>query len=120
MKNLSKGLIAGAAATLVMSALMIMKGLMGVMPELNPIAMLSGMASDMTGMTLGPAFGWAMHFMIGTVIWGGLFTIVQARVPGSPIKAGFIGRILRLVDLRIMKNLLQTDHLRSWALLRRC
>lgn len=37
--NIMKGMIAGFVATAVLSALMIMKTMMGVMPELDVIAM---------------------------------------------------------------------------------
>jgi hypothetical protein len=49
--------------------------MMGVMPELNPIKMIS----DMLGAT--PAIGWVMHFMIGTVLWGTLFAWLSPRLP---------------------------------------
>ncbi len=66
--NWIKGMIAGFVATVVLSALMIMKAMMGVMPDLNPIQMIA----DMLGAP--PAIGWMMHFMIGTALWGTLFT----------------------------------------------
>lgn len=41
--NIFKGMVAGFVATVVLSALMVMKSMMGLMPELNVIAMLSKM-----------------------------------------------------------------------------
>ncbi len=79
--NWLKGMVAGFAATVVLSALMLVKAMMGVMPELNPVKMIS----DMLGAT--PAIGWVMHFMIGTVLWGTLFTGLSQRLP-------FEGRLL--------------------------
>ncbi len=52
--NLIKGMVAGFVATVVLSALMLMKTMMGVMPELNPIEMIA----DMLGGP--PAVGWVM------------------------------------------------------------
>ena len=46
---------------------MIGKSMMGIMPELDVIAMLSGMM----GAPL--AAGWIAHFVIGTVVWGAGF-----------------------------------------------
>lgn len=76
MGNIGKGMIAGFAATLVLSALMMMKSAMGLMPELDVIGMLSGM------MGAGPAAGWLMHFAIGTVLWGALFAWLDPHLPG--------------------------------------
>ncbi len=53
MTNLSRGLGAGLAATLVLSIIMVAKGMMGLMPELNVIAMLSNM------MKSPPVVGWS-------------------------------------------------------------
>ncbi len=67
-----KGMAAGLAATLVLSAIMLMKSSMGIMPELNTIKMLSTMLDGGN-----PAVGWAAHFMIGTVVWGLLFAAIS-------------------------------------------
>ncbi len=65
--NIWKGMVAGFVATLVLSALMVMKSMMGLMPELDVIAMLSKMMGSSLSM------GWVAHFVIGTIVWGGLF-----------------------------------------------
>jgi hypothetical protein len=75
--NWLKGMVAGFVATVVLSALMLMKTMMGVMPELNPIKMIS----DMLGAP--PAIGWVMHFLIGTVLWGTLFAWLDPNIPGE-------------------------------------
>jgi hypothetical protein len=75
--NWTKGTVAGLAATVVLSALMLMKAVMGVMPELNPIKMIA----DMLGAP--PTVGWLMHFMIGTVFWGTLFVWLNSSLLGE-------------------------------------
>ncbi len=77
MNNLTQGLIAGFVATVVLSALMVLKSMMGLMPELNVIAMLA----KMTGGS--PIMGWVGHFAIGTILWGGLFAYLAPRIPGG-------------------------------------
>lgn len=77
-KNVLKGIIAGFVATIVMSALMIMKQKMGVMPQLNPIQMLTAMIGASA-----PLVGWAAHFMIGTLAWGALFALLDSRLLGE-------------------------------------
>ena len=68
MSHLGKGMIAGFVATVILSALMLMK---------NIASMLGGMMGG------SPAMGWAGHFVIGTVIWGALFALVEPQLPGS-------------------------------------
>ena len=72
-----KGLLAGLAATVVLSAIMIMKQAMGLMPELNPIEMITKMSGSST-----PLMGWMEHFVIGTVLWGLLYAALDAKLPG--------------------------------------
>ena len=76
-ENWMKGMVAGFVATVVLSGLMAIKAMMGVMPELNPIKMVA----DMLGAS--PAVGWAMHSMIGTVLWGTLFAWLNTSLPGE-------------------------------------
>lgn len=77
MANASKGIIAGLVATVVLSMIMVAKGMMGLMPGLNVIAMLSTM------MHAGPAVGWIAHFMIGALVWGLGFIALLKILPGS-------------------------------------
>src|SRR5262249_32503235 len=77
-KNWLKGLVAGFIATVVLSAFMLVKQRMGLVPQLDPIEMLTKMAGAST-----PALGWVPHFLIGTVVWGSLFPIFDAIVPGG-------------------------------------
>ncbi len=74
--HFGRGLLAGLAATIVLSGIMLMKQAMGVMPHLNAIAMIS----HMLGAPL--AVGWIMHFMIGTVLWGLLYAWLNPLLAG--------------------------------------
>lgn len=67
MNTYVRSMIAGFAATVILSLLMIMKGAMGLMPQLDVITMLSGMAQSMVGMG-GAGTGRLIHFLIGTVL----------------------------------------------------
>ena len=75
MKTYINGILAGLAATIVLSVLMIIKAKMGLMPDVNVIAML---AKTMGG---GPAIGWLAHFMIGVVIYGVIYSAVFSKLP---------------------------------------
>jgi hypothetical protein len=79
--NIMKGIIAGFIATTVLSILMILKAMMGMMPQMNAIKMLSTMAHGFVGTPLTPAVGWLMHFIIGSVLWGLLFALLFERIP---------------------------------------
>lgn len=83
MNKYSAGLIAGFVATLVLSGLMLIKAAMGLMPHLNVIAMLAGMAHAKMGMPATPIVGWVLHFFIGTVVWGLLFAALFGVIPGG-------------------------------------
>lgn len=75
--NYGKGILVGFAATVVLSVLMMMKQAMGVMPELDPIAMITKMSGSSTMM-----MGWVGHFVIGTAIWGLAFAALASKLPG--------------------------------------
>jgi hypothetical protein len=76
-----KGIIAGFAATVVLSAIMLMKQAMGLMPEVNPIRTIS----DMLGVP--PGIGWVVHFAIGTLLWA-LLSPGPLRICPAPIGSG--------------------------------
>lgn len=103
MSNIFKGFLAGLAATLVLSALMVMKTMMGVMPELDLPKMIAGMM----GSAGTPTLGWAVHFMIGIVGYGLGMALLNERMPGnSPtvhgVTMGVVGWLLMMVMLMPM------------------
>ncbi len=77
MKNLIRGAEAGLVATIVLSAIMLMKGMMGLMPELDVVAMLAVMMHSSAMM------GWIAHFMIGAFVWGVSYAVLQGSIPGG-------------------------------------
>ena len=98
MSKIRNGLLAGLAATMVLSALMVMKAIMGVMPELDLPKMIAGMM----GSPDSPMLGWAVHFMIGVVGYGLAMAFLNERLPGnSPtthgVVIGFVGWFLMMV-----------------------
>ncbi len=97
MTNLKNGFLAGFAATVVLSVLMVAKGMMGVMPELDVAAMIAAMIGA-------PIFvGWIAHFMIGTVAWGGGFAVLYDVIPGgSAVMNGIVFGIAAWLGMMIM------------------
>lgn len=97
MQNISAGLIAGFVATVVLSAMMIAKTMMGVMPELDVIAMLSMM------MGTSAIMGWIAHFVIGTIVWGGGFSLLYRVIPGgSAVVKGIVFGIAAWLIMMVM------------------
>ncbi len=85
MNNALKGILAGLAATIVLSLLMVMKSKMGLMPDVNVISML---ASKMGGET---SMGWMAHFMIGTLGYGLVYAFVFSALPfGGHVSRGIL------------------------------
>ncbi len=66
MRNYGKGILAGLAATVVLSVLMVMKAMMGILPALDLPRMIAGMM----GAPDAPLLGWIVHFIIGVVGYG--------------------------------------------------
>lgn len=103
MNKLVRGMAAGFIATVVLSVLMAMKTTMGVMPELDLPRMIAGMM----GMGDVPVVGWAVHFMIGIVIYGAAIAILDERLPGDRavvhgLIVGSIGWLMMMVVLMPM------------------
>ena len=74
---MTQSVLANLVATLVLSALMLMKSTMGLMPELDVIAMLSAMMHR-------PAMtDWAAHLMIGSIVFGVAFAAAHRFLPGK-------------------------------------
>lgn len=59
--------------------LMVGTGMIGVMPELDPIRMISGMAGNPDQRST----GWLVHFAIGVFAWGLLFAALTPVIPGA-------------------------------------
>lgn len=72
---LFKGILAGFIGTIALSAMMIVKSIMGILPELDPV----GMLAEMLGGSM--VLGWIMHFLIGSVAWGGGFALIHNSLP---------------------------------------
>lgn len=97
MNKIVAGAVAGFAATVVLSVMMIAKGMMGIMPELDVIAMLSAM------MGAPAVMGWIGHFMIGTLAWGIGFALLYDMIPGSSAVAkGVVFGIAAWLGMMVM------------------
>jgi uncharacterized membrane protein YagU involved in acid resistance len=67
MTNTMRGMLAGLVATVVLSALMLLKASMGLWPELNLVRLLINLGSIQL------VAAWMDHFIVGVIVWGMLF-----------------------------------------------
>ncbi len=106
LADLGKGLIAGFAATVALSILVIAQKSLGLVPEFDLIAFLSQLAGSAS-----PAVGWAMHFFVGTIVWGLLFSGLDAHLQrsegsGELMRGTFFGLLIYLVMMMFLMPLL--------------
>ena len=101
------GMIAGLAATLVLTMLELTKGML---PQLETIRFLENVAviaAHVTGLPVVPMAGWLWHFTIGILWWGGLFGFMLPLLPGRRIwlKGAVFGIIAGLLVLLMVMPL---------------
>jgi uncharacterized membrane protein YagU involved in acid resistance len=113
---IGSGIAAGFVATVVLSAMMLIKYYMGLVPQLNPIEDIVHVADHLTGMTLPLPFGWIGHFVLGTVAWGIIYAALQASLPGAPVVKGLIFGALAWLAMMIIFEPLAGDGLFALSL----
>lgn len=77
-----RAMVAGFAATIVLSMMMLIKSAAGVMPYADPIEALTKVSTMWLGTPLQPWVGWVEHFLMGTVLWGIVFAVIETALPG--------------------------------------
>jgi hypothetical protein len=102
MNAIAKGILAGLTATAVLSVLMIIKSMMGIMPELDIMQMLSSMMGASSSIP-----GWMAHFAIGALGYGVAFVLLFDKLPGASlivrgIALGVAGWLLMMVAVMPM------------------
>ncbi len=101
MSKVVNGMLAGLVATVVLSLLMVLKKMVGLMPDLNVIAMLAKQ------MGTGPLMGWVAHFMIGVVGYGIVYGLIFSKLPLGAhavrgMALGVVGWLIMMVVLMPM------------------
>lgn len=82
MDNIGKGMCAGFIATAFLAALMLIKSGLNIVPQFDAIQAQVQLINIYLGAAQLIVLGWIAHFLIGTVIWGGLFGAVNHALPG--------------------------------------
>jgi hypothetical protein len=86
MNRYTGGVAAGAFATVVLSALMVLKGAFELAPGFDLIRLLSGLLGDPGNLTA----GWIAHALIGTFLWGLLFAALAPAMRGGYTLRGLV------------------------------
>ena len=92
--NLTRAVAAGAIATATMTALLLIEPAVGL-PEIAIGQLLSSSLSLSTArLSVGPAGGWLIHFLVG-IGWAILYAgLVRPRLRGSPLVRGLMFGVL--------------------------
>ncbi|MEX2494772.1 MAG: DUF6789 family protein [Woeseia sp.] len=101
MTNIWIGFEAGFIATVVLSALMLMQQARKLMPLMDMNAMMADM------MNSSRAAAWLVHFMVGTLLYGGAFVVLLAMLQtdaylGTGVVLGAIGWLLAMIAMMPM------------------
>jgi hypothetical protein len=88
--KVKNGLVAGFVATVVLSLVLMLKNAMGWMPGLSGPTLLAAVAGQFTGTPPSPVVGWALHFFLGTVVWGLVYAAIEPRLKGPPLVRGLV------------------------------
>lgn len=90
MGDIREGVIAGFAATTLLTILFYAQHMLGYWPNVSFISMLT--VAD--GAPDTPAMAWVLHYVIGTAAWGGLFAVFSPHLPGPHWVRGLIFGVL--------------------------
>jgi hypothetical protein len=80
---IGRGLVAGLAATVTVSLVILLKQALGILPQLSTIKVLAQMLGYHS-----LAIGWLAHFIVGVILWGPLYAWID---PKSTYPHWFIG-----------------------------
>jgi uncharacterized membrane protein YagU involved in acid resistance len=95
---LARGIAAGLVATCVLSVLILIKQWL---PQLDTIAVMDSIAHEFA-LSAGlptPFAGWLWHFIIGSLVWGWMYAVMEPILPGRRpmIKGLYFGFMVTLL-----------------------
>lgn len=86
---MTRALLAGLVATIVVSILMVANAHFAVVPGAELIADWTAVLTNI-GLPGGPAEAWIAHFAVGTLLWGGVFAAIHPILPGNAVVGGIV------------------------------
>jgi len=81
--KIGSGLLAAFIASMLMAVILSIKSAIGVFPEVDIVMLLTTLAATHLGTPEHMAIGWGVHFFVGVLVWGPLFSFLEPRLPGS-------------------------------------
>ncbi len=97
--DLFKGVVAGFGATFVLSAVMVAVNLLGAASQAD----MNYLLRMLLGVPDRPATAWIAHFVIGSLVWGGLFAWLEPRLPGvSHTRRGVLFGVLAWLVMMLL------------------
>ncbi len=95
---LFRGVAAGFVATCILSLLMLTKRWL---PQFDTIALLDSIAHGLAinmGLPI-PFAGWLWHFIVGSLVWGWVYAVMEPIIPGRQlwIKGLYFGLMVTLL-----------------------
>ncbi|MGR5549841.1 DUF6789 family protein [Vibrio sp. DNB22_12_1] len=100
--RLSQAIVAGFWATVALSAMMLVKQMMGIMLDVNPVMDLALLYANATNSTPNVLIGWLMHFVLGTLIWGIAYALLSPHFPGGHLIRGLIFGVLAWLAMMLI------------------
>lgn len=91
MLDILRGLIAGFIATLAILLLLILKDMVGLSYNLNTMPLLRSLSQQPNPLLISPAIGWIIHFLIFSLLWSFVFTLITAKGLRHPVRIYAMG-----------------------------
>jgi len=88
--NIRNGLTAGFVATVVLSIVSGLMSTVGVPADLDTVSMAARAVATLTHGTPDPMAGWVVHVVVGTVVWGALYAVLEPVLAGPPLLRGIV------------------------------
>jgi hypothetical protein len=107
MSRILNGLVAGFAATVVTAIVLIVGKRTELLAWFDPVTELTTLANKYRFGPVPPEIGWAMLFVVGTVVLGILYALVRNLLPRGPVTAGLIfGALVWSVEVVVVQPLI--------------
>ncbi len=84
MIDIGRGIISGLVAAAVTAGAAYLCAMLGLVPEFDPVRAVGGIAIWPLGL------GWVLHFALGAFVWGTLFAVLSAVLPGPVWAKGIL------------------------------
>ncbi len=91
MFNILRGLVSGLIATLAILLIFLFTDLAGLSFRLNTMPLLADISTRPNPFLVSPVIGWAIHFLIFSLIWSFLYSLAAVKKPGHSVRSYALG-----------------------------